>query len=56
MPLFLQSDFARSYAQAVAAAASLGWITTLSLKHKTFGRCWLLTPQGLAALVNQEDY
>lgn len=55
-PIFLQGDYARQKAQALAACASLGWITTLNLKTKAFGRTWMITPEGFAALMNRENY
>jgi hypothetical protein len=41
-----QSNFARSHAQAVAAAASVGLITT-SLGGMNYGNRWYITKKGL---------
>ncbi len=55
-PLSVQSNFARAYAPFVAAAASLGWITTVSPRTGTFGRCWLISAQGATALFNHSHW
>lgn len=55
-PLSVQSNFARAYAPFVAAAASLGWITTLSPRTGTFGRSWLISPQGAVALFHHPHF
>lgn len=47
-PAMTKGNLAREYADAVAEAASRGWITTLLDGEAT--RCWRLTPQGLAVL------
>lgn len=52
-PLSVQSDLARSQAQWVAAAASLGYITTES--PDGFGRRWRLTVDGIYALKEWES-
>lgn len=44
-----KSDFARAYADFVAMAASLNWITT-RIMVDVFGRDWQCTSKGLAAL------
>lgn len=44
-----KSDFAREYADYVAMAASLGWITT-RIMTDVFGRQWCPTAKGLGAL------
>ena len=44
-----KSDFARVYANQVAVAASLGYITTQVRGH-TFGTTWLITKDGLSIL------
>ena len=47
----VKSNFAREHAQAIAAAACLGLITTQSLpRGDTFGRTWLITAKGLSQL------
>ncbi len=48
-PFRTKSDFARENADAVAAAASRGLITT-SVNATDHGRDWLVTPDGLASL------
>lgn len=55
-PLSIQSNFARAYAPFVAAAASLGWITTMSPRTGTFGRYWLISPQGATALFHHSHF
>lgn len=52
-PLSVQSDLARAQAQWVAAAASLGYITTES--PDGFGRRWRLTADGIYALKEWES-
>jgi len=53
-PFSLQSDFAREYAYFVAAAASLGFITTrISPKTDIYGSRWLVTRAGLLFLENE---
>ncbi len=47
-PVLTKSDTARVYADAVAEAASRGFITTIFEDAAT--RTWRLTPQGLAVL------
>lgn len=50
-PFSLQSDFARSHAFFVAAAASMGLITTRTApKQGLFGHLWRATKQGLSFL------
>jgi hypothetical protein len=46
-PVMTKSNIARTYADAVAEAASRGFITTLIDDEAT--REWRLTPRGLAA-------
>ena len=48
-PFSVKSDFARSLAPTIAAAASLGFITSRQGPAE-FGRVWLITPAGLANL------
>lgn len=52
-PMSVQSDFARTQAQWVAAAASLGYITTEC--PDGFGRRWRLTVDGMYALKEWES-
>ena len=50
-PFRTQSDFARQRAQAVAAAACLGLITTASNSRRAnFTNLWRVTPSGLRTL------
>lgn len=50
-PFKLKSDFARTHAAAVAAAASLGWISTLVYgADALYGDRWQVTRQGLKRL------
>lgn len=48
----VQSNFARKFAQEVAALASLGMITTKVVRGQTpvFGRVWRITKEGLEFL------
>jgi hypothetical protein len=48
-PPFVKGNFARQHAHEVAAAASLGLITT-EVTQGTFGVQWLITREGLAVL------
>jgi hypothetical protein len=48
-PFKLQSDFARGYAQEVAALASMGYITTYE-QPRQFGNKWRITGIGLDKL------
>jgi len=52
-PMATQSNFARTEAMLVAAAASLGLITT-QINPMQFGREWRITNKGLL-LINEED-
>ena len=52
--LYIQSDRARFRSHAVALAASLGWITTVSTDGRTYGGVWRITQAGLAALTHRE--
>ena len=52
-PLSVQSNLARSDADLVAMAASMGLITTQISSHE-FGRDWRITNRGLL-LLNEED-
>jgi hypothetical protein len=50
-PFKLKSNFARDNAAAVAAAASLGWISTLVYEAgELYGDRWKVTRQGLKRL------
>lgn len=48
-PFATRSDFSRANADSVAAAASLGYLTT-QVGPALFERIWLITPAGLANL------
>lgn len=48
-PFRTKSNFARSHADAVALAASAGFITT-QVRGRQFGATWLITNQGLEVL------
>lgn len=52
-PFTIQSDFARSHADVVGVAASLGFLTTI-LPDGTPTREWRVTPRGLRFLLSQE--
>lgn len=53
-PFTTKSDFAREYADAVAAAASLGMITTC-LRQGEYSRHWHVTPLGIQFINNMEN-
>jgi hypothetical protein len=48
-PFSTKGDYARSHAISVAAAASLGFITS-RFGAANFGRSWVVTPAGLTHL------
>lgn len=48
-PFSVKSDYARAAAPSIAAAASLGFLTTRQGPAE-FGRVWLITPAGIANL------
>ncbi len=45
----VSSNFARHYAAEVALAASLGWISTVTLDGLGFTRTWNITAEGVSA-------
>ncbi len=45
----VSSNFARHYSQEVALAASLGWISTVTLDGLGFTRTWNITAEGVSA-------
>ena len=54
--LTTKADLVRSHADAVAEAASRGFITTSVIPHGTLhGRLWKLTPAGLSFLFANAD-
>lgn len=55
LPFATKSNFAREYADYIAIAAAVGWIT-VQRKDLSFGRRWLITLDGLNALRNKEHY
>lgn len=48
-PAMTKSQLARTYADEIAICASHGWLTVI-LPDGEEGRCWRLTPTGLAFL------
>lgn len=50
----VSSNTAREYAPEVALAASLGWISTVSLDGKRYLRVWNVTAEGVSALNHRE--
>lgn len=46
----VSSNFARDYAPLIALAASLGWISTVTLDGKKFTNRWNVTAEGVTAL------
>lgn len=49
-PRTVQSDFAREYAQQIAALASQGCVSTKEGRN-TYGRLWRITPPGIQQLI-----
>lgn len=47
--LAVSSDYARCHSAEIALAASLGWISVVSLSGSTYGRIWNSTIEGLNA-------
>lgn len=45
----VSSNFAREYSAEIALAASVGWISTVSLDGGAFSRFWSVTAEGVAA-------
>lgn len=50
-PFSFQSDFARQYAEAVAVAASYGWITCLDAYENCPTPRWIVTAEGINTLI-----
>lgn len=50
----IQGDFARTNAEDMALAASLGWISTVDPNGLAYRRQWRITVAGLSALHNKE--
>lgn len=48
------SNLARTAAPWIGLAASLGWISTVTLDGQHYGRIWRATFEGLSALRNKE--
>lgn len=53
--IYLSSDFARSEAPWVAAAASMGWISSIHIDGLEFMPMWVITAEGLHAYRNRKD-
>jgi hypothetical protein len=53
-PFKTKSDFSRSHATEVAAAASLRWITSRT-DHDEFWDRWFITPLGLRVLYIKKE-
>lgn len=51
----VQSNYAREHADIIALAASLGWISTVSLDGKGYSREWNVTAEGTIALNHQQE-
>ena len=45
----VSSDFARHHAAVIALAASIGWISSVSLSGKRYERRWNVTAEGITA-------
>ena len=53
-PFYISSNFARQNAVPVAFAASIGWITNITLDGKELSPMWHVTFEGAAALRSKE--
>jgi hypothetical protein len=53
-PPFVKGNYARLNALEIAAAASMGLITT-EVSTGSFGGQWLITREGLAAIYEHQD-
>lgn len=51
----VSSNLAREASAWIALAASLGWISTVTLDGQHYGRVWRTTFEGLSALRNKEQ-
>lgn len=51
----IASNYARDHAPVVALAASLGWISTVSLCGRKYGRTWHITAEGVSAFNSREQ-
>ena len=49
-PVWVQSNTARAFAQEIALAASLGWITVIAHDGTQYSRRWHITTAGLTFL------
>lgn len=54
--LAVQSNYAREHASEVALAASMGFISTVSLDGRKYQRVWNVTHEGVVAFTNRENY
>ena len=50
----VSSNMAREWSGEIALAASLGWISTVSLDGRTYHRVWNVTAEGVIALNHKE--
>jgi hypothetical protein len=50
----VSSNMAREWSKEIALAASLGWISTVSLDGRTSHRVWNVTAEGVTALNHKE--
>lgn len=53
--LAVSSNMARELAPEVALAASMGWISTVSLDGRTYQRVWHITAEGMMVLRGRES-
>ena len=51
----VSSNYAREASREVALAASIGWISTVSLDGKHYHRVWNITAEGVAAFNNRKE-
>lgn len=52
----VSSDGARSLSPYIALAASMGWISNVSLDGLSFNRVWNVTAEGVAAVTQRENF
>lgn len=49
-PIFIASNYAREMSTEVSFAASMGWLSTLTLNGQHYTRRWHVTREGITAL------
>lgn len=54
-PPYLSSNFVREHDADIAFAASIGWISSISINGRDFTRQWRITLSGLTALETKDN-